>query len=108
MKAAKGEETGSGKGRLRDEVEKGQGGQQGQGRRRSDGGDEEEEEGLRGLVRKFWMGDEKPGWERRRLEREREDLASGKGYGDIIMEQVRGVFPGFGEGRKEDGEEKED
>lgn len=98
----------AGGGRLREEVEEGKGGQQGQGRR-SDGGEEEEEEGLRGLVRKFWMGDEKPGWERRRLEREREDLASGKGYGDIIMEQVRGVFPGFGRGRKgEGGEEKED
>lgn len=76
-------------------------------------GDEEAEgegegEGVKGLAKKLWMGDERPGWQRRRLEREREELDSGKGYGDIIMEQVREVFPRFGERRKEeDGEEKE-
>ena len=76
-------------------------------------GDEEGEEkgeggGLKGLAQKLWMGDERPGWQRRRLEREREELGSGKGYGDIIMEQVREVFPRFGRRKKEeDGEEKE-
>lgn len=67
-------------------------------------------EGVKGLARKIWMGDERPGWQRRRLEREREELEAGKGYGDIIMEQVREVFPGFGGGRRgEDGEgEKEE
>lgn len=52
--------------------------------------------GLRSLLRQLWMGDEEPGWQRRRLERERRELESGKGYGDIIMEQVWEVFPGFG------------
>lgn len=70
---------------------------------------EGEGEGVKGLAKKLWMGDERPGWQRRRLEREREELGSGKGYGDIIMEQVREVFPRFGRRRKgeEDGEEKE-
>ena len=70
---------------------------------------EEEEEGVKGMVKKVWMGDERPGWQARRLEREREELGRGKGYGDIIMEQVREVFPGFGGGtrKEEDGEGKE-
>lgn len=46
------------------------------------------------------MGDEKPGWQARRLEREREGLERGKSYGEMIMEQVWEVFPGFGGGRK--------
>ena len=60
--------------------------------------------GLRSLLRQLWMGDEEPGWQRRRLERERQELESGKGYGDIIMEQVWEVFPGFG-GREVGGED---
>jgi len=68
-------------------------------------GDGGEGEGVKGLARKIWMGDERPGWQRRRLEREREELEAGKGYGDIIMEQVREVFPGFGGGRR--GEDRE-
>lgn len=68
-------------------------------------GDGGEGEGVKGLARKIWMGDERPGWQRRRLEKEREELEAGKGYGDIIMEQVREVFPGFGGGRRgDDGE----
>ena len=59
--------------------------------------------GLKSLLRQLWMGDEEPGWQRRRLERERRELESGKGYGDIIMEQVWEVFPGFG-GREGGGE----
>ena len=71
------------------------------------GGDDSEWEdgGVRGLFRKVWMGDEKVGWQRRRLEREREELGRGKGYGDIIMEQVREVFPRFGGGRGRGGED---
>ena len=59
----------------------------------------EDDGGVAGLLRKIWMGDEKAGWQKRRLEREREELESGKGYGDIIMEQVREVFPRLGGGR---------
>lgn len=54
--------------------------------------------GVIGLARKIWMGDERTGWQKRRLEREREELGKGRGYGDIIMGQVREVFPGFGGG----------
>ncbi len=64
-------------------------------------GEAGEGEGVKGIARKLWMGDEGPGWQRRRLEREREELEGGKGYGDIIMERVREVFPGFGGGRGE-------
>ena len=70
------------------------------------GNGETEGGGVRGIFRKVWMGDEKAGWQERRLEREKEELESGKGYGDLIMEQVREVFPGFGGGRgkgEEDG-----
>lgn len=74
--------------------------------------DEEESTGIAGLFKKLWMGDEQPGWQERRLRREREELESGKGYGDIIMGQVREVFPGFGGGgggrREEGGEEEEE
>lgn len=70
--------------------------------------EEGEGEGVKGLARKIWMGDEGPGWQKRRLEREKEELGKGRGYGDIIMEQVREVFPGFGGGRRGEGEgEKE-
>lgn len=66
--------------------------------------------GVRSLFRKVWMGDEKAGWQKRRLEREREELESGKGYGDMIMEQVREVLPGFGggKGRGEEDENEDD
>ena len=66
----------------------------------------EDNGGVRGLLRKAWMGDEKAGWQKRRLERESEELESGKGYGDLIMEQVREVFPRFGGGKG--GEEEEE
>ena len=75
------------------------------GERERSGLEVEKGEGVKGLARKIWMGDERPGWQRRRLEREREELEAGKGYGDIIMEQVREVFPGFGGGRR--GEDRE-
>lgn len=73
--------------------------------------DEEEgndDGGVKGLIHKIWLGDEKAGWQKRRLEREREELENGKGYGDLIMEQVREVFPGFGggRGRGEEGDEE--
>lgn len=63
-----------------------------------------EEAGILGLAKKLWMGSERPGWQKRRLEREREELEAGKGYGDIIMGQVREVFPRFGGGGRERGD----
>ena len=75
------------------------------------GGGEKGEDGIKGLkgmAKKIWMGDERPGWQKRRLEKEKEELEAGKGYGDIIMEQVKEVFPGFGGRRKEDGEDEKE
>ena len=63
--------------------------------------------GVKGLIQKIWMGDEKAGWQKRRLEREKEELESGRSYGDLIMEQVREVFPGFGGGRGRGGDEED-
>ncbi|KAK3172767.1 hypothetical protein OEA41_006091 [Lepraria neglecta] len=74
------------------------------------GGEKREDdiEGLKGMAKKIWMGDERHGWQKRRLEKEKEELEAGKGYGDIIMEQVKEVFPGFGGRRKEDGEDEKE
>lgn len=81
------------------------------GRAEGEGGEEKGEEGggmeegVKGLAGRLWMGDERPGWQGRRLEREREELGRGRGYGDIIMGQVREVFPGFGGRGEEEGGE---
>lgn len=56
-------------------------------------------EGTKGVIEKLWMGQEKAGWQRRRIEEEKEKLEDGEGYGDIILAQVREVF-----GRAKDGE----
>ncbi len=66
--------------------------------------EQEDPAGISGLARSIWMGSERSGWQARRLAREREALESGQGYGDIIMGQVREVFPGFGGGRREEEE----
>ncbi|KAK0652882.1 hypothetical protein B0T16DRAFT_107012 [Cercophora newfieldiana] len=65
----------------------------------------------RGFVARLWMGGEEEGWERKRLEEERRALESGKGYWDLITEQISEVWNGKcgkekkeGEGKK--GEEK--
>lgn len=71
-----------------------------------DGKEEREEGGVKSLAKKLWMGGETDGWEERRLEKEKEDLGEGKGYGDIIMDQVREVFPGFGGGAGVEGDER--
>lgn len=65
-----------------------------------------------GMARRLWMGDEKPGWEKKRMEVERERLGEGYGIGDLIRERVGEVFgeeqeqegEGEGEGRSGDGE----
>lgn len=65
--------------------------------------DEDGGEGIKGLARKLWMGDEKPGWQGRRLKKEKEELEKGVGYGGIIMGQVREVFGGREDGEGEGG-----
>ncbi|KAK3994735.1 hypothetical protein QBC44DRAFT_321907 [Cladorrhinum sp. PSN332] len=58
-------------------------------------------------IKKLWMGDEKEGWKQRRMEEERRALESGKGYGDLIWEQVLDVF-GWGDKKEEKKEDKKD
>ena len=64
------------------------------------------------LLHKIWMGDQPPDWKERRLASERKALAEGKGYSDLIMDQIWGVWNqernGDGDGnRNENGEKKE-
>lgn len=74
--------------------------------------EEADEGGVKRMARRLWMGDEKPGWEKRRLEEERERLGEGYGIGDLIRERVGEVFGGEHDGEEEEenegsGEEKE-
>ena len=55
-----------------------------------EGGKEGEEK--RGVLGKVWMGEEKEDWKVRRLEEERKALESGKGYADLIVEQIWDVW----------------
>lgn len=47
-----------------------------------------------GWFERWWMGGETEGWKERRLEEERRALESGKGYGGLIMDQIREVLNG--------------
>ncbi|KAL2148832.1 hypothetical protein VTH82DRAFT_1979 [Thermothelomyces myriococcoides] len=47
-----------------------------------------------GLWERLWMGGEEEGWKEKRLEEERKAIESGKGYGDLIVEQVMEVWKG--------------
>ncbi|AEO56139.1 hypothetical protein MYCTH_2300706 [Thermothelomyces thermophilus ATCC 42464] len=46
------------------------------------------------LWERLWMGGEEEGWKERRLEEERRAIESGKGYGDLIADQVTEVWRG--------------
>ena len=59
-----------------------------------------------GTLERVWLGEEKDdklNWRQRRLEKDREALGQGKGYGDLIMEQIREVWNGRGRRRGDDG-----
>ncbi len=43
-------------------------------------------------AKEIWMGGETEGWKERRLKEERERIANGEGYGDMIMEQIWDVW----------------
>ena len=43
-------------------------------------------------AKEIWMGGETDGWKDRRLREERERLAKGEGYGDMIMDQIWEVW----------------
>ncbi|KAK0719962.1 hypothetical protein B0H67DRAFT_485953 [Lasiosphaeris hirsuta] len=46
----------------------------------------------KGVLGRLWLGDEEEGWQKRRLEKEREALESGKSYWDLIVEQMVEVW----------------
>ncbi|KAK4191643.1 hypothetical protein QBC35DRAFT_486693 [Podospora australis] len=62
----------------------------------------------RTALQKLWLGDEKDDWKTRRMAEEKKALDEGKGYGDLIMEQIGEVFGSSKKGEeasKKDGEE---
>ncbi|KAF2502233.1 hypothetical protein BU16DRAFT_611922 [Lophium mytilinum] len=61
----------------------------------------------RGVLERVWMGQEEEGWKEKRLREEREALEEGRGYGDLILEQVWEVW-NWGKGKGGDGDEKGD
>lgn len=72
------------------------------------GGKGEGEQERRGFWKRLWMGEEREGWQERRLEEERKALESGKGYSDLIwgaFEEAWGTKK-TGEEKKGEGEEK--
>jgi hypothetical protein len=80
---------------IREEREKGRGVLSGEG------------EQSRSALGRLWMGDEKEGWKERRLEEERKALEEGKGYMDMIFEQVWEVWNWDKKKGGEDGGKKE-
>lgn len=69
-----------------------------------EGNQDRDRGGVKAMARKFWMGKETPGWEGRRMAREREvlDEGGGIGYGELIGESIMDVF-GAKEEREEEG-----
>ncbi|KAL3418742.1 hypothetical protein PVAG01_10458 [Phlyctema vagabunda] len=56
------------------------------------------------LLKKVWMGDEGDDWKAKRDQREKEALEAGKGYGDLIVDQVWEVW----NRKKKDGKDGEE
>ncbi|KAK1835963.1 hypothetical protein QBC39DRAFT_378638 [Podospora conica] len=60
----------------------------------------------RGFWKRLWMGEEREGWQERRLAEERKALESGKGYSDLIWEAFEEAWGTKKTGgKKGDGEE---
>ncbi|KAJ4423826.1 hypothetical protein N0V82_001565 [Gnomoniopsis sp. IMI 355080] len=53
---------------------------------------EKKELAQRSLWEKIWMGNEKGNWKEERAKKDKEALEEGKGYGDLIVDQVKEVF----------------
>jgi len=66
---------------------------------------EQAEKAKQNLLDKAWMGNETEGWQERREKETQRKLSEGKGYGDIIMDQIWEVWT-WGKSEKE-GEDKE-
>lgn len=61
-------------------------------RRRLQEDRERKEMAARGPLQRLWMGNEKENWREERARKDKEALEEGKGYGDLIVEQVKEVF----------------
>jgi len=46
----------------------------------------------RGILKSIWMAGERDDWVEQRARREKEVLEEGRGYGGLIMEQVKDAF----------------
>ncbi|OMP87988.1 hypothetical protein BK809_0008082 [Diplodia seriata] len=66
---------------------------------RQQAGAQQEKKEDEGVLQRVWMGGEKEGWRERRLKEEREAIEEGRGYGDLIMDQVWEVW-NWGRGNK--------
>ncbi|ESZ94894.1 hypothetical protein SBOR_4722 [Sclerotinia borealis F-4128] len=53
-----------------------------------------EGDGKEGVLGKIWLGGEGKDWKEKRDQNEKEALEAGKGYGDLIMEQIWEVWSG--------------
>jgi hypothetical protein len=63
------------------------------------------------ILQKVWYGQEGEDWKQKRDEREKKALADGRGYGDLIMDQIWEVWNWGQTSEKEkggDGKEKEE
>ena len=69
---------------------------------------EDEAKGVKGMARKLWMGQEKEGWQARRMREEREKLAEGKSYLDLITDQIWEVWTQGESKEGKDGDDKEE
>ncbi|KAK3936539.1 hypothetical protein QBC46DRAFT_394822 [Diplogelasinospora grovesii] len=54
--------------------------------------EEQREQERRGALGRLWMGGETEGWKERRIEEEKKALESGKGYADLIIDQIWEVW----------------
>ncbi|KAK4156306.1 exocyst complex component SEC3 [Chaetomidium leptoderma] len=63
-------------------------------------GKEYRDKDRRNWLERFWMGGESEGWKEKRLEEERKALEEGgKGYGGLIVDQLKEVWEGKGKGK---------
>lgn len=69
---------------------------------------EKKESAQRGFVERFWMGKETEDWKAERARKEKEALEEGKGYGDIIVGQLKEVLTGKTDGEGEAKKREED
>ncbi|KAF1972490.1 hypothetical protein BU23DRAFT_555024 [Bimuria novae-zelandiae CBS 107.79] len=55
-------------------------------------GGEKEGRKNNGVLTRIWMGEEEEGWKEKRMEEERRAREEGKGYGEMILEQIWEVW----------------